>query len=55
MADAHIYEVGTVLAQLPNCSHFDNHTEHIDYSQNGNGIDNNKQGIKFQSSMKCML
>lgn len=54
MADAHFYEVGTVLAQLPKCNHFDNHREPIDYSHNGNGIDNN-QGITFQSSRKCML
>jgi len=55
MADAHIYGVGTVLAQLPICSRHDNHREHIDYSHNGNGIDNINQGIKFQSSRKCML
>jgi len=31
------------------------HRELIDYSHNGNGIDNNKQGIKFLSPRKCML
>jgi len=55
MADAHIFEVGTLLAQLPKSSHFDNQREHIDYSHSGNGIDNNIQGIKLQSSRKCML
>ena len=53
MADAHIYEVGTVLTLLPKCSHRDNHRVHVDYSHDGNGIDNNSQGIKFQSSWKC--
>jgi hypothetical protein len=55
MTDAHIYEVGTVLAQLPKCSHLGNHREHIDYSRNGNGIDNNNKGIKFLGPRNCML
>jgi hypothetical protein len=55
MTDAHIYEVGTVLAQVPKCSHHDNPREHIDYSHNGNGIDNNNKGIEFLKSRQYML